>query len=83
MTANDSTNGDGERCDGGETFIPTTRIMKLRELDGSSFGVTLPKDDLRQDGLLDVDDELTDDWQIVVRHVGSGKWELETAKRPD
>ncbi len=56
--------------------------MKLRKLDSTTFGVTIPKDDLEGDGIV-VDGELTDEWQVVVRHVGSGRWELFTGKRPD
>jgi len=79
MTAKENSDDERYRCDGG--YVPTVRIMKLRALDETTFGVTLPKHDLRSDGLVDGGDELTDEWQVVVRHVGRGKWEVETAKQ--
>ena len=62
-----------------DSFCKTTRIMKLRDLDETTYGVTIPKGDLRRDGLLDHTDDPTDDFHIVVRHVEPGKWELEAA----
>lgn len=49
-------------------------LNKLRRLDGHSLGVTLPKDDLREAGLLDEDGELVDeDVHLGVRY-RDGEW---------
>ncbi|WP_323173814.1 hypothetical protein [Natrialba sp. PRR66] len=55
-------------------------LNKLRKLDQNSLGVTLPKDDLRVEGLLDENGELQDEHQIHIRHVDDGEWKLELIK---
>lgn len=51
-------------------------LNKLRQLDSDSIGVTLPKDDLRLDGLLDDDGTLEDEHQIHVDRQDEGEWQL-------
>ncbi|AEH35950.1 hypothetical protein [Halopiger xanaduensis] len=55
-------------------------LNKLRQLDQNSLGVTLPKDDLRVEGLLNGDGELKDEHHIHIRHVDNGEWHLELVK---
>ncbi|WP_323172984.1 hypothetical protein [Natrialba sp. PRR66] len=52
-------------------------LNKLRKLDQNSLGVTLPKDDLRVEGLLDENGDLRDEHHIHIRHVAEGEWILE------
>ncbi|QCS44095.1 hypothetical protein [Natrinema versiforme] len=51
-------------------------LNKLRKLDRSSAGVTLPKDDLRLEGLLDEDGDLEGEHHVHIRHVDDGEWSL-------
>ncbi|WP_137289042.1 hypothetical protein [Natronorubrum halophilum] len=52
-------------------------LNKLRQLDQNSAGITLPKDDLRIEGLLDENGDVDGEHQIHVRHIGNGEWTLE------
>jgi len=52
-------------------------LNKLRQLDQNSVGITLPKGDVRVEGLLDEDGQLTGEYHAHIRHVGEGKWTLE------
>ena len=52
-------------------------LNKIRKLDRDSFGVTLPKDDLRVAGLLNDDGELEDEYQAHIRFDSSGAWSIE------
>ncbi len=52
-------------------------LNKLRQLDQNSVGITLPKGDVRVEGLLDEDGQLKDEYHAHIRHVGEGKWMLE------
>ncbi|WP_222915054.1 hypothetical protein [Natrinema sp. SYSU A 869] len=52
-------------------------LNKLRKLDQNSAGVTLPKDDLRLEGLLDEAGEIAGEHHVHIRHVDDGKWTLE------
>ncbi|AHG00325.1 hypothetical protein HALLA_17490 [Halostagnicola larsenii XH-48] len=52
-------------------------LNKLRELDDYSYGVTVPKDDLRIDGILDENGDLEGDHHFHVQRTGKGKWSLE------
>ncbi|ELY88300.1 hypothetical protein [Natrialba taiwanensis] len=52
-------------------------LNRLRKLDQNSLGVTLPKDDLRVEGLLDENGDLQDEHHIHIRHVAEGEWKLE------
>jgi len=52
-------------------------LNKLRQLDQNSVGVTLPKGDVRVEGLLDEDGQLKDEYHAHIRHVDEGKWTLE------
>jgi hypothetical protein len=55
---------------------PTMALHKLRNLDGHSLGVTLPKDDLREAGLLDSEgDLLEEDIYLGVRY-REGEWQV-------
>ncbi|ELY50610.1 hypothetical protein [Natronorubrum bangense] len=52
-------------------------LNKLRQLDQDSVGITLPKDDVRLEGLLDEDGRLEGEHHVHIRHVGEGEWALE------
>ncbi|WP_083858617.1 hypothetical protein [Natrialba chahannaoensis] len=52
-------------------------LNKLRQLDQNSLGVTLPKDDLRIDGVLDENGELRDEHYVHIRHLEEGEWKIE------
>ncbi|TYL37587.1 hypothetical protein CV102_16640 [Natronococcus pandeyae] len=52
-------------------------LNKLRQLDQDSVGITLPKDDIRIEGLLDEDGTLEGDHHVHIRHVDEGEWALE------
>ncbi|WP_436347695.1 hypothetical protein [Natronorubrum sp. FCH18a] len=52
-------------------------LNKIRQLDNDSVGITLPKDDMRVEGLIDKNGELEGDHHIHIRHVGEGEWTLE------
>ena len=58
-------------------------LNKLRKLDRNSLGVTLPKDDLQLEGLLDENGELRDEQYIHIRHVDDGEWQLELIEEID
>ena len=51
-------------------------LNKIRQLDQNCFGVTLPKDDLRVEGILDENGELVDEFQAHIRHEGNGEWTI-------
>lgn len=63
-------------------------LNKLRKLDQSSIGMTLPKGDLRLEGLLDESGDLDGEHHIHIRHVDEGEWsltlveEIETRSKP-
>ncbi|SEQ03581.1 hypothetical protein [Natrinema salaciae] len=52
-------------------------LNKLRQLDQNSAGVTLPKDDLRLEGLLNEDGEIDGEHHVHIRHIDDGQWRLE------
>ncbi len=52
-------------------------LNKLRKLDQDSAGVTLPKDDLRIEGLLDKNSEIDGEHHTHIHHVDDGEWPLE------
>ncbi|QCS42644.1 hypothetical protein [Natrinema versiforme] len=52
-------------------------LNKLRRLDQNSLGITLPKDDLRVEGLLDEHGDLEGEHHLHIRHVGDGEWTVE------
>jgi len=53
-------------------------LRKLRPLDRSSVGISIPKDDLREAGLIGEDGELTDRPQVAVRwQPEAEEWVLE------
>ncbi|WP_323172863.1 hypothetical protein [Natrialba sp. PRR66] len=52
-------------------------LNKLRQLDQDSAGITLPKDDLRIEGLLDENGFVDGEHHVHIRHVGEGEWQLE------
>ncbi|WP_252698289.1 hypothetical protein [Natronosalvus vescus] len=52
-------------------------LNKLRQLDQNSAGVTLPKDDLRIEGLLGENGELEGEYHAHICHVDEGKWTVE------
>ena len=52
-------------------------LNKLRQLDQDSVGITIPKDDVRVEGLLDENGQLQGDHHVHIRHVGDGEWTVE------
>lgn len=52
-------------------------LNKLRQLDQDSAGITLPKDDLRIEGLLDENGFVDGEHHVHIRHVDDGEWRLE------
>ncbi|WP_171908225.1 hypothetical protein [Natrialba sp. SSL1] len=51
-------------------------IRKLQEVGGGSTGVTLPKDDLQLEDLLDEDGSLAGEHHAHVSYEGEGTWTL-------
>jgi hypothetical protein len=51
-------------------------IQKLRDLDRTSAGVTLPRDDLKLEGLLDADGSV-EDRPVKVERTDDATWEIE------
>lgn len=52
-------------------------LLKLRKLDDSTAGLTVPKDDLREEGLADMDGNLLFDEQYVsLQRTDEGEWEF-------
>ncbi|QSX00899.1 hypothetical protein [Haloterrigena alkaliphila] len=52
-------------------------LNKLRQLDRDSVGITLPKDDMRVEGLLDENGQLRGDHHVHIRHIDDGEWTVE------
>ncbi|ELY64709.1 hypothetical protein [Natrinema versiforme] len=52
-------------------------LNKLRRLDQNSLGITLPKDDLRIEGLLDEHGDLEGEHHLHIRYIGDGEWTVE------
>ncbi|WP_226006615.1 hypothetical protein [Natrinema salinisoli] len=52
-------------------------LNKIRQLDRDSVGITLPKDDMRVEGLLNESGQLDGDHHVHIRHVDEGEWTLE------
>lgn len=52
-------------------------LNKLRQLDQHTAGVTIPKDDLLLEGLLDEDGQIRDEQYLHIRHEGDGQWTVE------
>ncbi len=57
-------------------------IRKLRAIDGSGY-VSLSKDDLRLEGLVDEDGEIVEGQSVHVRHEGDGEWRLRLLGQDD
>jgi hypothetical protein len=53
-------------------------LRKLRQLDSKSAGVTIPKEELRDCGLLDENGQVEGETFAHIKKVGKGKWEVET-----
>jgi len=51
---------------------------KLRQLDSESGGVTLPKNQLRDEGLLDEDGRVSGHAYVKIEHVDAGEWRIKT-----
>ena len=62
---------------------PDMALNKLRQLDRDSVGITLPKDDIRVEGLLDENGQLEGEHHIHIRHVDDGQWSLELVEEID
>lgn len=52
-------------------------LLTLRELDKTTAGVTLPKGDLKLEGIVDEDGEIIEKPQLNVRRPEPGKWVVE------
>ncbi|WP_440766784.1 hypothetical protein [Natronorubrum sp. DTA7] len=52
-------------------------LNKIRQLDKDSVGITLPKDDMRVEGLIDENGELEGDHHVHIRYVSDGEWKVE------
>ncbi|AXR82354.1 hypothetical protein [Natrarchaeobaculum sulfurireducens] len=52
-------------------------LNKLRQLDRNTYGVTIPKDDLRLEGLLDENGDLVDEQHLHIQRTDDGEWTLE------
>ena len=55
-------------------------VNKLRQLDSNSAGVTIPKDDLRLDGLINENGEIDGEQHAHIRREGPGKWTVEVVE---
>jgi hypothetical protein len=53
-------------------------LRKLRQLDSESAGVTLPKDDLRESGLLDDDGRVAGERYALIEQIADGEWRIKT-----
>lgn len=51
-------------------------VRKIAQIGADSNGVTLPKEQLREEGVLDEDDELVKKFARVEK-TGSGEWSVE------
>jgi len=52
-------------------------LLKLRKLDETTVGLTVPKDDLREEGLVDMEGNLLFDEQYVsLKRTDDGEWEF-------
>jgi hypothetical protein len=49
-------------------------VNKLRQLDSNSAGVTIPKDDLRLEGLIDDEGNLDGEHHAHIRREGDREW---------
>jgi hypothetical protein len=57
-------------------------INKLQRFDESSAGVTVPKDDLRLEGLVDENGEVEEGHQVHINYEGDGEWSLKLLDEP-
>lgn len=57
-------------------------IQKLRQLDRTSAGVTIPQDDLKLEGLIDTDGEVAD-CPVKIEHIDQGEWIIEVLDPDD
>jgi len=57
-------------------------IQKLRDLDRTSAGVTLPRDDLKLEGLIDPDGSVADR-PVKVERTDDRTWEIEVLDPDD
>ncbi|SIS12601.1 hypothetical protein [Natronorubrum thiooxidans] len=58
-------------------------LHTLRQLDQDSVGITLPKDDVRLEGLLDEHGRFEGEHHVHIRHEGEGEWSLELIEEID
>lgn len=57
--------------------FPNMTLLKLRRLDDSTGGVTIPKSDLLMEGLLDGDGKLVKQPYLNVKRIDDGEWKIE------
>ncbi|MCU4750971.1 hypothetical protein OB919_03065 [Halobacteria archaeon AArc-curdl1] len=58
-------------------------LNKVRQLDQNSAGITLPKDDLRLEGLLDENGELKSEYHAHIRLVDEKEWAVTLVEEID
>ncbi|OAQ51253.1 hypothetical protein HTG_18560 [Natrinema mahii] len=58
-------------------------LNKLRKLDKNSAGVTLPKGNLRLEGLLDEKSDLEGEHHVHIRHIDDGEWSIKLVEEID
>jgi hypothetical protein len=51
-------------------------LQKIRKVGGDSAGITIPRDDLRLEGLLDEDEELEQGHHVELIRVDDGVWKM-------
>lgn len=53
-------------------------VHKIRQFDGGSAGITLPKEHLRDAGLIDADGSIRDDQYAAIEQLDEGEWRIRT-----
>jgi hypothetical protein len=52
------------------------KLRKMGDADRPSAGITLPKEDLQEDGVVDERGEIADEY-VKIEREGDGKWSVE------
>ena len=63
--------------------LPDMALNKLRQLDQNTYGVTIPKNDLHLEGLLDEDGELVDEQHLHIQRTDDSEWALKRVEQVD
>lgn len=56
--------------------MPIRKVRQLGDSDYPSAGVTLPKDDLREDGVIDADGGVVGEKYAKIEKTGEGEWRV-------